>query len=58
MAGTLPSYERREQTYRDAEPDRAETIAGADAMLYCPDCETSHPATRTDDGYATDCPNR
>jgi len=55
---TLPSYERREQTYRDDELDRAETVAVGDALVFCPECETSHAATRTDDGYAVDCPDR
>jgi len=53
----LPSYERREQTYND-ELDRAKTVADADALVYCPECATSHPATRTDDGYAVDCPTQ
>ncbi len=52
----LPSYERREQTYCDEEPDRARAVADADALVYCPACETSHPATRTDDDYVVDCP--
>jgi len=52
----LPSYERREQTYERSELAEAQTVADVDAMVYCPDCETSHPATRTTDGYTVDCP--
>jgi len=54
----VPSYERREQTYTDAELERARAVADADALVYCPDCETSHPATRSADGYELECPSQ
>jgi len=54
---TLPSYERREQTYTDDERGRAQAVADGDVLVYCPECECSHPANR-DDGYAVDCPNQ
>ncbi len=54
----MPTYERREQTYTDDERERAQAVAGADALVYCPDCETSHPAMRTDDGYDVMCPSQ
>jgi len=58
MTPDMPTYERREQTYTDDERERAQAVAGADALVYCSDCETSHPAMRTDDGYDVVCPNQ
>jgi len=52
----VPAYEQREATYRAEDSERAQAVAGADALVYCPTCETSHPATRTEAGYDVDCP--
>jgi len=43
----LPTYEQRERQYRDA-----------DALVYCPDCERSHAATRENESYEHACPNQ
>lgn len=42
-----PTYESREQRYRDA-----------DALEYCPDCGTSHPVDRVNGDYEGECPQQ
>ncbi len=42
-----PTDEAREECYRDA-----------DALEYCPECETSHPVSRADGDYDGECPQQ